>query len=261
MPAPDNSLPLTGRSESSRPGNLGKLTRAVAALAAAAAVTAAFAGGEGNPPTPRKVVAPGNGTSPPSDAIVLLGGNDLSRWRNGDAAPRWKLEDGVLTVEPGTGDLTTRDSFGDVQLHVEWRIPEGVSGDGESRGNSGIKLHEAYEIQILDSFGPVTNALTQAGAVYKQWAPQVNACRKPGEWQTYDIIFRAPRFDAGGQLVRNGTFTVLHNGVLIHEKAKILGRTNSTKPVRPELRQPFFLQDHGARVSFRNIWVRELAEE
>jgi hypothetical protein len=215
-----------------------------------------------------KTVDPGPAGAPPADAIVLFTGNvpsggsrgenHLARWRSGAGDARWQVEDGVLTVVPGTGDLTTRDAFGDIQLHLEWRIPAAVTGEGESRGNSGIKLHEAYEIQILDSHGRNSNALTQAGAVYKQHAPLVNACRPAGEWQSFDIIFRAPRFDAEGKLARHGTFTVFQNGILIHDRVKILGRTNSTRPPKPDYKQPFFLQDHGARVSFRNIWVREL---
>ncbi len=229
-------------------------------LAYSPALLALLTGAE-TPPPPRKVVDPGPVGGVPSDARILFDGKDLSRWRSADGEPRWKVDGGVLTVAPGTGDLTTRDSFGDVQLHLEWRIPQEVKGEGEARGNSGIKLHEAYEIQILDSFGSVTSSLTQAGAVYKQHAPLVNACRKPGEWQTYDIVFRSPRFDAKGEIQKHGTFTVFHNGVLIQDKVKILGRTNSTKPVSPELKQPFFLQDHGFAVSFRNIWVRELEPE
>ncbi len=224
----------------------------------------AVLGADGTPP-PLKVVDPGSPPSPPadapSDAVVLFDGRDLSRWRSKGGEPLWKADDGVLTVAPGTGDLTTRDAYGDIQLHIEWRIPADVKGAGESRGNSGIKLHEAYEIQILDSFGSPSNPLTQAGAVYKQHAPLVNACRKPGEWQTFDIVFRGPRFDGDGKLKKHGTFTVIQNGVLIHDNARILGRTNSNRPVKPDSKQPFFLQDHGSPVSFRNIWLRELEPE
>jgi len=237
------------------------LIAAALCSAAPAPVVLALLAHEGKSPGPRKVVDPGPAGGVPSDAIVLFDGKDLSRWRSGGGEARWKVEDGVLTVVPKTGDLTTRDSFGDIQLHLEWRIPSDVKGEGEGRGNSGIKLHEAYEIQILDSFGSTSSPLTQAGAVYKQHAPLVNACRKPGEWQSYDIVFRSPRFDSSGVLKKHGTFTVLHNGVLIQDKVKILGRTNSTKPVKPDLKQPFFLQDHGFAVSFRNIWVRELEPE
>lgn len=221
----------------------------------------AIVGAAPQAPPPRAVVDAGPPGGAPSDAIVLFDGKDLSRWRSGSGDARWRVEDGALTVVPRTGNLTTRDAFGDVQLHLEFRIPADIKGQGEGRGNSGIKLHEAYEIQILDSFGSVSNTLTQAGAVYKQWAPLVNACRKPGEWQSYDIVFRAPRFDAAGKLRKHGTFTVFHNGVLIHDKVRILGRTNSTQPVKPDYKQPLFLQDHDAAVSFRNIWLRELEPE
>jgi len=217
------------------------------------------AAGERERPEPARAVDPGPPGGPPADAIVLFGGKDLSRWRgrSGDAA--WKVEDGVLTVAPGSGDIVTREGFGDCQLHVEWSIPTEVKGEGEGRGNSGLKFHEAYEIQILDSRGSGGNPLVQAGAVYKQHAPLVNACRKPGEWQSYDIIFRGPRYDGEKKLTRSGTFTVFQNGILIQDHVKILGRTNSTKPVPPDERQPLLLQDHGSPVSFRNIWIRDLA--
>ena len=208
-----------------------------------------------------KAIAPGAAGNPPSDAVVLFDGKDLSKWKGPKGPPGWRVEDGVVTVVPGAGELTTKESFGDIQLHLEWRIPADVSGSDEHRGNSGIKLHEAYEIQILDSYRSESSPKTQAGAVYKQHAPLVNACRKPGEWQTFDIVFRAPRFDGAGKLKKPGTFTVFHNGVLIQDKVEILGRTNSTVPVKPDLKQPFFLQDHGSPVSFRNIWLRELGPE
>lgn len=191
--------------------------------------------------------------------MVIFDGKDLSRWVVKDPARTWEVKDGLLTVRPGTGDLHTKDSFGDIQLHMEWRIPADVTGGGESRGNSGIKLHEAYEVQILDSYGAKESVDRISGAVYKQHAPLVNAARKAGQWQSYDIVFRAPRFDDKGALQRNGTLTVLHNGVLVQDRAKIFGRTNSSAPVSPAYRQPFFLQDHGSAVSFRNIWARELA--
>lgn len=209
-----------------------------------------------------EVIDPGSSDRAPSDAIVLFDGGDLSsewKWDPGRKNPGWDVEDGVLTVRPGSGSLTTKRAFGDIQLHLEWRSPESARDKkGESSGNSGIKFHEAYEIQILNSYRNTSNPMGQAAAVYKQHPPMVNACRAPGDWQTYDIIFRAPHFDEAGKLVKKGTFTVFHNGVLVHEVAEIQGRTNSNKPARPEYRQPFFLQDHGSRVSFRNIWVREL---
>lgn len=197
---------------------------------------------------PLRAVDPGPPGGPPSDAVVLFDGKDLSRWRGRQGEARWKVEGGIVTVVPGTGDLITRDGWGDSQLHLEWRIPADVQGKGEGRGNSGIKIHEAYEIQILDSYGDSSNPKGLAGSVYKQHAPLVNACRRPGEWQSYDIVFRAPRFDAGGSLRRPGTFTVFQNGVLIQDKVKILGRTNSNQPVRPDYRQPFFLQKNSGEI-------------
>lgn len=208
-----------------------------------------------------RIVDPDGKGGAPSDAIVLFDGTDLDEWRGRRGEPKWSVRDGVLTIVPGTGQLTTKRSFGDIQFHLEWRIPANARGGGESRGNSGIKFHEAYEIQILDSYQNRSNPTGQAAAVYKQHAPLVNACRKPGEWQTYDVVFRAPYFDDDGKLRKHGTFTVFHNGVLVHDRAEIQGRTNSRVPARPEYRQPFFIQDHGSPVSFRNIWVRELERQ
>jgi hypothetical protein len=206
-----------------------------------------------------KAVDPGPQAGVPSDAVVLFDGKDLSRWRHqggGDAA--WTIENGEL-IAGKAGDLWTRDAFGDVQLHFEWNVPLEEGRQGESRGNSGVKLHGAYEIQILDSFGDEKSSPGGlAGAVYKQHPPLVNACRKPGEWQSYDIVFRAPRFDAEGTLQRYGRFTVFQNGVLVQDHAKFQARTNSSAPPPKDLRQPFFLQWHGSAVRFRNIWVREL---
>jgi hypothetical protein len=205
----------------------------------------------------------------PADAIVLLGPGftdaDLAaRWTNRKdsgrtAPPPWKVADGVVTVDPGTGDMVTRNSFGDIQLHLEWRLAptDPATGQSPDPGNSGIKFHEVYEIQIIDSYGKVDTPLGQTGSVYKQHAPLVNASRKGGEWETFDIVFRPPRFE-GDSLVVDGRFTVFHNGVLIQDNAKILGRTNDSQPMPHEYRRPFFLQDHGSRVSFRNIWVRPL---
>ena len=208
-----------------------------------------------------RVIDPGGLARAPSDAIVLFDGTDLSEWRGRDGEPRWTVEDGVLTVNRRAGDLTTKRSFGDIQFHIEWRIPANASGRGEGRGNSGIKFHEAYEIQIIDSYRNKSRPTGQAGAVYAQTPPLVNASRKPGEWQSYDIIFRSPYFDADGNLLRHGTFTVFHNGVLVQDRTRILGRTNSPRRVKPDYEQPLFLQAHGSPVSFRNIWVRELERE
>jgi lysophospholipase L1-like esterase len=212
-------------------------------------------------PRPR-VVDPGPapaGPAPvPADAIVLLG-KDLSAWDNVDG---WKVEDGVSTV--GKGQITTRQGFGDCHLHVEFRMPLPATGEGQGRGNSGVFLMGKYEIQVLDSFedgtdGPLTYPDGQCGALYKQQPPAVNACRRPGEWQTYDILFTRPRFAADGSLEKPGRVSVLHNGVAIHSDTVIKGPT--AWHMLPSYEQhadalPIALQDHGNPVQFRNIWIR-----
>ena len=200
------------------------------------------------------VVDPG---APPSDAIVLFDGTDLSEW-TGD----WNVQDGAVTVVAGTGSLTTKRRFGDVQLHLEWRTPSVVEGEGQGRGNSGVFLMERYEVQVLDSYENETYVNGQAGAIYKQHIPLVNPTRPPGVWQSYDIIFMAPRFDAGGAVEQPATFTVLLNGVLIQNHVTVLGTTvNVGDPEYEahEAREPLMLQDHTNPVSYRNIWVRELS--
>ena len=208
------------------------------------------------------VVTPGIGTAPPSDAIVLFDGRDMDQWEKPDGeSAGWKLDDGVMTVDTGTGVIQTKQSFGDIQLHLEWRAPEEVVGEGQERGNSGVYIQGRYEVQILDCYENKTYVNGQTGAVYKQHIPLANACRPPGEWQTYDIIFVAPRFKDDGSLFSPATVTVLHNGVLLQNHAVILGTTEnvglSAYKAHPQ-KQPFFLQDHSNPVSFRNIWVREL---
>jgi hypothetical protein len=205
-----------------------------------------------------RVIEPG---PPPSDAIVLFDGKDLSQWkgeRNGPA--KWEIKDGVATVN-GTGSISTKQEFGDCQLHVEWATPEKVEGEGQGRGNSGILLQGRYEVQVLDSYINKTYYHGQAGAIYKQYAPLVNACRKPGEWQSYDIIFHAPRFDADGKLEKPGTVTVLQNSVLVQDNVEIKGNTGPTgapKYRAHPLKQSVVLQDHHNPVRYRNIWIREL---
>ncbi len=205
------------------------------------------------------VVDPGPAGPPapvPSDAIVLFDGTDLDAWHGGD---RWKIEDGVATVAETS--ITTKESFGDYQLHIEWASPAEVRGHGQGRGNSGVFLANRYEVQILDSYENETYPDGQCGAVYKQRPPLVNASRPPGEWQTFDIVFRAPRFDDDGELVTPAYVTVFHNGVLIQNHFEIQGTTYWHRPPSYEphpLRQPIMLQDHGDPVRFRNIWIREL---
>lgn len=208
------------------------------------------------------VVTPGNGTAPPSDAIVLFDGRDMDQWEKPDGeSAGWKLEDGVMTVDTGTGVIQTKQAFGDIQLHLEWRAPSEIEGEGQDRGNSGVYIQGRYEIQILDCYENTTYVNGQTGAVYKQHIPMANACRPPGEWQTYDIIFVAPRFKEDSSLFSPATVTVLHNGVLVQNHAVILGTTENVGlpayKAHP-LKQPFQLQDHSNPVSFRNIWVREL---
>jgi hypothetical protein len=231
------------------------------ALAVAGCKTATLAD-QGEIPPPKdepRVVDPG---PPPSDAIVLFDGKDLSQWKNEkDGGPaRWDVKDGVATVNH-TGSILTKQAFGDCQLHVEWASPAAVKGKGQGRGNSGIYLQNRYEIQVLDSYNNPTYFHGQAGALYKEYAPLVNASRKPGEWQIYDIIFHAPRFEKNGKLKKPGTVTVLHNGVLVQDNVKILGATVNVghpKYTAHNLKEPLLLQDHGNPVRYRNIWIREL---
>ena len=215
-------------------------------------------------PEPR-IVSPGAQGQPPSDAIVLFDGSDLSEWEHLDGSDaRWQVEDGVMTVVGGTGDIRTKQSFGDVQLHIEWRSPTTIEGDGQGRGNSGVFLQGRYEVQVLDSWENRTYGNGQAASIYKQRMPLVNAMRPPGEWQTYDIVFLAPRFDDDGGLAEPGYLTVLHNGVLVQNHAELQGLTVYIGAPYYEAhapRQPLHLQDHGNPVSFRNIWVRDLAAD
>ena len=226
------------------------------------AVAAVFPARGGDTPPPNgepRVVDP---DPLPSDAIVLFDGQDLSQWKsdkNGGPA-KWAVKDGIATVN-GTGDISTKQSFGDCQLHIEWATPAEVKGKGQGRGNSGVFLQGRYEIQILDSYNNKTYYNGQAGAVYKQYAPLVNACRRPGEWQAYDIIYHAPRFDGAGKLLRPGRVTVLQNRVLIQDNVEIKGPTRPPGEPKYEAhprKQPLELQDHHNPVRFRNIWIREL---
>jgi len=208
-----------------------------------------------------ETVQPGDDGQPPSDAIVLFDGRGLAGWRGKDGEPRWDASDEAITVTPGAGDLYTKRSFGDVQLHIEWRSPVEVVGEGQGRGNSGVFLMSRYEVQVLDSFENRTYSNGQAGSIYKQYIPLVNASRPPGQWQSYDIIFCAPRFRSDATLERPATMTVLHNGVLVQNHVTLRGPTLYIgEPVYEAhpAKAPLMLQDHGNPVSFRNIWVREL---
>ena len=218
-----------------------------------------------------KVVTPGTAPgAPPSDATVLFDGKDLSQWaQNGQGAdrgkavaPKWKVENGYFEIAPGTGDMFTREKFGGCQLHIEWAAPAVVRGSSQDRGNSGIYFMYRYEVQVLDAWDNPTYADGQAGAIYGQWPPLANPARKPGEWNVYDIVFEAPRFE-GGKLARPACQTVFYNGVLVHNRKEVLGP--STYRDLPKYsphgaEEPLDLQDHGHLVRFRNVWIRKTGE-
>lgn len=211
------------------------------------------------------------GGAPPSDAVVLFDGKNLGEWvASKDKSPAaWTVADGLLTVNKAAGNIETKRSFRDLQLHIEWRIPANISGKGQGRGNSGIFLASTgrgdagYELQILDSYANPTYVNGQAASIYKQRPPLVNASRKPGEWQTYDVIWRAPVFGADGVVAKPARVSVMHNGVLVQDNFALAGETVYIgKPTyRPHGAAPIKLQAHGdpsEPISFRNIWVREL---
>jgi hypothetical protein len=213
-------------------------------------------------PVPKKVTPGSSDALPPSDAVILFDGTNLEKWMSNDEKPaQWTVGNGAFTVKKGTGAIRTRQTFVDYQLHIEWLIPEGISGKGQARGNSGVFLGD-YEIQVLDSYENETYVNGQAGSVYKQHIPLVNASKKPGEWQSFDIVWTAPRF-SNDSLVSKGRVTVFHNGVLVQNAVEVLGVTvNGGRPFyKPHGALPIRLQDHGdpsEPVSFRNIWLREL---
>lgn len=218
------------------------------------------------------IVAPGDSTSaPPSDAIVLFDGRNLDQWETAkDHSPaRWKVHDGIVTVDKSTGNIQTKQLFRNYQLHLEWSVPEGITGEGQARGNSGVFVastgtgDEGYEVQILDSYKNKTYVNGQAASVYKQAPPLVNAMRPPGQWQTYDVIWTAPVFADDGKLKSPGYVTVLHNGVLVQNHTELAGETVYIgKPkYKPYHEAAIKLQAHGdpsPPISFRNIWVRKL---
>jgi hypothetical protein len=203
-----------------------------------------------------KVIDPGSAGMPPSDAVVLFDGADMSKWVGGDA---WNVKDGYAVSRKAS--ISSKASFGDCQIHVEFATPAQVKGTGQGRGNSGVYIMDRYEIQILDSFDNKTYFDGQCGAIYKQTPPMVNACRKPGEWQTYDIMWEAPHFKSDGEVERPAFVTVLQNGVVIQNHTEVLGTTAYDFPPKYEQhahREPIQLQFHGNPVRFRNIWVREM---
>ncbi len=203
------------------------------------------------------IITPGEKPSdPPSDAVILFNGKDLNNWKNGE---NWTVKDGIMFA--GKGPITSKEEFGDCQLHIEWSSPSEVKGNGQGRGNSGVFLMGKYEIQVLDSFNNKTYHDGQAGAIYKQTPPMVNAMKGPGEWNTYDIIWTAPRFKEDGSLQSPAYITAIHNGAVILNHFELLGDTPFNRP--PEYRAhgetgPISLQDHGNPVRFRNIWVRPI---
>lgn len=215
---------------------------------------------DGARPQPQAIV-PGEAGGPPSDAVVLFDGTDLSGWESVKGGPAlWKVENGYMEVVPQSGSIKTKATFGDCQLHLEWAAPEVIEGEGQGRGNSGVFLMGIYEIQVLDSYENPTYSDGVAGAIYGQRPPMVNPIRKPGEWQTYDVVWYAPRFE-GDLLIRPPFVTVFFNGVLIHHNYQLIAPTghknvpawNPHPPVGP-----LQLQDHRNPVRFRNIWYRPI---
>jgi len=217
-----------------------------------------------NRPLPKVVTPAEHPGQPPSDAIVLFDGKDLSNWvsRKDGSTARWKVENEYMEVVKETGDICTKQAFGNCHLHIEWASPTKVSGSNQDRGNSGVYLMSTYEVQVLDSYSNRTYADGHTGAIYGQSPPLVNVCRPPGEWQSYDIFFHRPIFK-NGKVIRPATITVLQNGVLIQDCFKIEGATVWKKRAKyhPHAdRMPLMLQDHGSPVRYRNIWLRELPE-
>lgn len=204
--------------------------------------------------------APEKPAPAPADAKILFDGTNLDAWIGKDGKTPWEIKDGAMVIAPKTGDLRTRESFGSCELHIEWASPEKVVGDGQGRGNSGIFLMDQYELQVLDSYNNVTYADGQAAALYGMMPPLVNACRPPGQWQTYDIKFEAPVFK-DGKVEKPAFITVKHNGILVQDHSQYLGPSSHKKnpPYAPHAdKLPIRLQDHGNPVRYRNIWIRPL---
>jgi len=221
-----------------------------------------------NRPHPAVVTPGATPGAPPSDAIVLFDGKDLSKWaQKGTGADggkvvdaAWKVGDGYFEVANGTGEMFTREKFGDCQLHVEWTSPTEIRGTSQGRGNSGVFLMSRYEIQVLDAWDNPTYADGGAGAIYGQWPPLVSPSKRPGEWNTYDIVFEAPRFE-GGKLVKPAYETVIYNGVLVHHHKDPMGPMiyRQVAHYTPhDAEEPLSLQDHHNPVRYRNIWIRRL---
>ncbi len=217
-------------------------------------------------PYPHEVSPGSTPGAPPADAIVLFDGKNLSHWfqweKGKRVAPKWKVRNGLMEVNGGTGSLYSQDKFGDCQFHIEWQEPKDVKGTGQGRGNSGVFFMSRYEVQVLDSYRSATYADGQAGAIYGQWPPLVNPQRKPGEWQSYDIIFESPKFE-GDRVVTPAYMTVFFNGVLVHHHQKLNGETQHGVVLpytHHEVEESMYLQDHGhgVPIHYRNIWFRKL---
>jgi hypothetical protein len=215
-------------------------------------------------PRPKQITPGELPFQPPSDAIVLFDGKDLSKWVQSNKGkllePTWKVENGYFECVGGSGDLLTKDKFGDAQIHIEWSSPTVIENEGQNRGNSGIIIMGRYEMQVLDSWNNPTYADGQAGAIYGQWPPLAAPVKKPGEWNYYDIIFEAPKFE-GEKLVKPAFQTLIYNGVVVHNRKEVIGRmahrqVGTYAPHAPE--EPLLLQDHGSKVRYRNIWIRRL---
>jgi 3-keto-disaccharide hydrolase len=210
-----------------------------------------------------KVINPGKTSQDaPSDATILFNGKDFSQWQhvNGNAVS-WTIKDNYMQCKPGSGNIQTKQGFGDCQLHIEWRTPDTARGEGQERGNSGIFFMGRYELQVLDSYHNRTYSNGQAGSIYKQYMPLVNVCRGPGEWQTYDVIFTAPRFNSDSTVKSPARITVLQNGVLVQNNVSLWGGTEYIGIPAYQMhgdKEPLVLQDHGNTVKYRNIWIREL---
>ncbi len=230
-----------------------------------------WAPGDRNRPVPH-IITPGTSSTqakagaPPSDAVVLFNGRDLSNWEavRGGGPAKWTVGKGYFAVAPGTGDIQTKQAYGDCQIHLEWATPNPPTGKDQDRGNSGVFLHGLYEVQVLDSYQNFTYADGQASAIYGQYPPLVNPARPPGQWQTYDIILHGARFDQGGKLLWPANVSVIFNGVLVQDHVDIMGpnvlRVGAPYALTPE-KLPLRLQDHNHPVRFRNLWIRELHDE
>jgi hypothetical protein len=216
-----------------------------------------------------KVVTPGetfsHNAGAPSDAVVLFDGKDLSQWKSDKGADAaWKVENGYFEVVPKAGNISTREEFGDFQLHFEFATPVVVKGNSQGRGNSGVFLHGLYEVQVLDSYENVTYADGQLGGIYGQTPPLANPAKKPGDWSSYDVIFEGPRFDAEGKVTRKAAVTVIVNGVVLHHKKEYAGPTKHKELTSydkvKKTQGPLILQDHGDLMRYRNMWIRPLGE-